>query len=56
MADTKVKTPLFHIAKRDPASMKWYTGVIVRIIAVVAALVVSGVLIMLLAKINPLEV
>ena len=56
MAEAKIKTPLFHIAKRDPASMKWYTGVIVRAVAVVAALIVSGVLIMLLANINPLEV
>ncbi len=50
------KTPLFHIAKRDPASMQWYTGIIVRAIAVIAALAVSGVLIMLLADKNPIQV
>ena len=50
------KTPLFHIAKRDPASMRWYTGIIVRAIAIVAALVVSGVLIMLLADKDPIRI
>ncbi len=56
MVENKVKTPLFHITKRDPASMGWYTGIIVRAIAVVAALVVSGVLIMLLTDKNPIQI
>ncbi len=56
MAEKRVKTPLFHIAKRDPASMPWYFGVLVRIAAVIAALAVSGVLVMLLADKNPIQV
>lgn len=56
MAENKLKTPFFHIAKRDPASMHWYTGILVRAIAIFAALVVSGVLIMLLADKNPIQI
>lgn len=56
MAQNKVKTPLFHIAKRDSASVKWYFGVIVRAIAIIGALVVSGVLITLLSDKNPVQI
>ena len=55
-SEKKVRTPLFHIAKRDPASVKWYSSVLVRAIAVLGALIVSGVLIMVLAKQNPIDV
>jgi simple sugar transport system permease protein len=50
----KQKSPLFHIVKRGQTP--WYYGLIVRAIAVVAALVLSGVLIMLLTKADPFRV
>lgn len=48
------REPLFHIVKRD--TIVWYKAWAVRIIAVLAALVVCGVLITLLSHKNPLEV
>ena len=48
------REPLFHIVKRD--SIVWYKAWAVRLIAVLAALVVCGVLITLLSHKNPLEV
>ncbi len=56
MAKNSIKTPLFHIAKRDPASVKWYFGVLVRALAILAALIVSGVLITLLSDKNPVQI
>ncbi len=56
MAKNSIKTPLFHIAKRDPASVKWYFGVLVRALAILGALVVSGVLIMLLSQKDPIRI
>ena len=56
MAKNSIKTPLFHIAKRDPASVKWYYGVMVRALAILGALIVSGVLIMLLSDENPVQI
>ncbi len=58
MAETKVRNgfPSFHIAKRDPASIPWYLGIIVRAVAIIAALAVSGVVITLLANRDPLAV
>ncbi|MBQ9965250.1 MAG: hypothetical protein IJP22_00800, partial [Clostridia bacterium] len=53
-SDKKVRTPLFHIAKRE--AMPWYFGVIVRAIAVVAALIVAGVLVAALTGKNPIQV
>lgn len=49
-----IKEPLFHITKRD--QMIWYKQWIIRAIAILAALVVSGIVIMVLTKYNPLEV
>ena len=46
--------PLLHITKRD--AMVWYKGVIIRAIAIVAALIVCSALIVLLTKLNPLDV
>ncbi|MBQ8164583.1 MAG: ABC transporter permease [Clostridia bacterium] len=46
--------PLIHITKR--ASMVWYKAWIVRAVAIVAALLVSAVVITLLTKDNPVEV
>ena len=48
------REPLFHIIKRD--TIVWYKAWAVRIIAVLAALVVCGVLITLLSHKNPIEV
>ncbi len=44
----------FHIVKRQP--LPWYKSLAVRAIAIIAALLVSAVVIMLLADKNPLEV
>ena len=49
-----VREPLFHIVKRD--AMPWYKAWIVRVIAVVMALIVCAVLVMLLTKENPLDI
>lgn len=57
MTKTNTKThrePLFHIVKR--ASMTWWKSWLVRIAAVVLALVVSGVVTIILTHLNPLEV
>lgn len=48
------KEPLIRIAKRD--SMPLWQSVLIRIISIVLALVVCGVIIYLLVKVNPLEV
>lgn len=53
---TKKHTPLFHIVKRDISATPWYHRVLVRAIAILAALLVSGILITLLSGKNPLEV
>lgn len=54
--NVKLRTPLFHIAKRDTSSMPWYFGTLVRTVAIIAALVVSGIVIMLLADKNPFDI
>ncbi len=56
MTETKKRTPLFHIAKRDPASVKWYFGVLVRAIAIIAALIFAGILVTILADKNPIQI
>lgn len=48
------KEPLLRIAKRD--SMPFWQSLVIRIISIVFALVVCGVVIYLLIKVNPLEV
>lgn len=48
------KEPLLRIAKRD--SMPFWQSLVIRIISIVLALVVCGVVIYLLIKVNPLEV
>ena len=52
--DNKVKTPLFHIVKREPLPFLPALGV--RAAAVVAALIVSALVITLLSQQNPLGV
>ncbi|MBQ8683392.1 MAG: ABC transporter permease [Clostridia bacterium] len=54
--ETKKRAPLFHIIKRGRDALPWYFGMLVRAIAVVAALLVCGVLITLLTGKNPLQV
>ncbi len=49
-----VKEPLFHVVKRDNSS--FLRGVMVRVIAIVLALIVSAVVIVLLTGMNPLNV
>ena len=56
MSKTSVKTPLFHISKRDPASVSVWFGVIVRAVAILAALIISGVLITILIDKNPIQI
>ncbi len=52
--EKKTRTPLFHIVKRG--QVPFVTAVLVRVIAVVSALLVSAVLIMMLTGKNPIEV
>ncbi len=52
--NNNVRTPLFHIVKREP--LPWYGALGVRIAAIIAALLLSAVVIMLLTQKNPLEV
>ena len=52
--DKKVRSPLFHIVKREP--MSWYAALGVRIAAIVAALLISAVVITMLTQKNPLQV
>lgn len=54
--EAKKRTPLLHIVKRDPASVTWRNKLITRGIAILAALLVSGVLITLLTGKNPIQV
>ena len=52
----KKHTPLLHIVKRDPGTLTWKYKLLVRAVAVLAALLVSGVLITLLTGENPVVV
>ncbi len=57
MAKTQTKrAPRLHIVKRDPASLTWQYKLMVRAIAIAAAVLVSGVLITLLSGENPVAV
>lgn len=49
-----VHEPLFHIAKRS--SIDWRKAWLIRILAIVASLLVCSVIIVLLTKLNPLDV
>lgn len=53
-SEKKVREPLFHITKR--ASIPWWHAWIIRIVAVLAAMVLCGVLTVLVTDLNPLEV
>ena len=54
--ETKKRAPLFHIVKRGRDALPWHFSMLVRVLAVVAALLVCGVLITLLTGKNPLQV
>lgn len=57
MASSEKKhTPLLHIVKRDPGALTWGYKLLVRGIAILAALLVCGVLITLLTGENPIVV
>ena len=57
MAKTDKKhTPLLHIVKRDQGSLTWQYKIMIRAIAIVLALLVSGLLITALADTDPLKV
>lgn len=49
--NSKVKEPLFHIVKRD--ALPWQRGLRIRLLAILAALVVCGILTTVLTGINP---
>lgn len=53
-ANKQIHEPLFHITKRS--SMEWWKALIIRGVAIVAALLVSALIIVLLTKLNPIEV
>jgi len=52
--ETAVKEPLIHITKRSNVS--WKQAILVRVAAVVCALIVTALLIMILAKENPIKI
>ena len=52
--EKKTRTPLFHMVKRDQLPL--WKSILVRAIAIISALVVSGVIITLLSGKNPLQV
>ncbi len=56
MADTgkKIKEPLFHIVRRD--NIVWWKAWIIRLLAILAALVFCGIVSFLLTKENPLRI
>jgi len=57
MATTEHKrSPLVHLVKRDPASLTWWYKLMVRAIAIAAALVTAGLLITLLSGENPVDI
>ncbi len=52
--ERSVKEPLFHISKRD--AMPWWYGLMVRAIAIAAAIVVSGIVAYFLTGENPISI
>ena len=49
----KVRTPLFHVAKR--AALPWYQSWAIRGAALLLALILCGVLTSLVTKLNPID-
>ena len=54
--NTRVRTPLVRIVKRGKEALPWQYGILVRAGAIIAALIVSAIIIMLLADKNPIDV
>ncbi len=52
----KNKTPLIRVVKRGRDALPWQFGILVRAIAIISALIVSGIIIMMLSGKNPIEV
>ena len=52
--DNVVKEPLIHITKRS--SLSWKQAILIRVIAVLCALIVTAIVIMVLAKENPIQI
>lgn len=52
--NTKNKEPLFHVVKRD--TLPWYKSWMIRAIAIVAALIISGIVTAVATGINPISV
>ena len=52
--NNKNKEPLFHVVKRD--TLPWYKSWMMRAIAIVAALVISGIVTAVVTGINPVSV
>jgi len=53
-SETKNRSPLFHIVKRDP--LPWYGALGVRAAAIVLALLLSAIVITILTQKNPIEI
>lgn len=54
--ESKKHTPLIHIVKRDQSELTWQKKLLVRAVAIIAALLVSGVMITALTGENPFSV
>ena len=52
--NSKAKEPLFHIVKRD--ALPWQRGLRIRLLAILLALVVCGILTTIFTGINPVQV
>jgi len=52
--NTKNKEPLFHVVKRD--ALPWYKVWLIRAIAIIAALIVSGIVTAVATGVNPINV
>ena len=52
--EKKVREPIFHIVKRPTIS--WQKAILIRVIAIVAALAVAGIFIVLIVHKNPLSI
>lgn len=54
--EKSVREPLFHIEKRDKVALPWWKSLLVRVVAVLVALIICAAVIMLLIGENPFEV
>lgn len=54
--DSKIKEPLFHIVKRSKSAIPTWKAWIIRIISVLIALIVCGIITVLVTDLNPIDV